>query len=179
MATVSSTYARAFADVVIANRLDPAKTLAETKQIADLVRETKGLREVWENPAIPTEQKRAVLDGIVARTGISQPVRNFIAVILDKGRMKFLAEIVERFREALNQYMGVADAQITTARDLTTEERTELERHLGRATGKAIRAQYGEDRGLLGGVVARVGSTVFDGSVRGQLERIRRQLASA
>ena len=179
MASVPSTYARAFADMVIANRLDPAKTLAETKQIADLVREHKGLREVWENPAIPVDQKRAVLDRIVERTGISQPVRNFIAVVLDKGRMKFLAEIVERFREDLNQYMGVADAAITTARDLATEERTVLERDLGRATGKTIRAQYEEDRALLGGVVARVGSTVFDGSVRGQLERIRRQLASA
>jgi F-type H+-transporting ATPase subunit delta len=179
MPTVPSTYARAFADMVMANRLDPAKTLAETKQIADLVGENKGLREVWENPSIPVEQKRAVLDGIVERTGISQPVRNFVAVVLDKGRMKFLAEIVVRFREDLNQYMGVADAEITTARDLTTEERTGLERDLGRATGKTIRAQYGEDQGLLGGVVARVGSTVFDGSVRGQLERIRRQLATA
>jgi F-type H+-transporting ATPase subunit delta len=179
MASVSSTYARAFADVVMANRLDPAKTLAETEQIASLVRENKGLRDVWENPSIPAEQKRAVLDGIVNRTGISQPVRNFVAVVMDKGRMKFLSKIVERFREDLNHYLGIADAEITTARDLTTEERSELERNLGRATGKTIRAQYEEDRALLGGVVARVGSTVFDGSVRGQLERIRRQLVSA
>lgn len=179
MASVPSTYARAFADVVVANRLDAAKILAETEQIAALVRENRDLREVWETPSIPSEQKRAVLDGIVQRTGISQPVRNFVAVVMDKGRMKFLSEIVGRFREDLNRYMGIAEAEITTVRDLTSEERSELERNLERATGKTIRAQYAEDRAILGGVVARVGGTVFDGSVRGQLERMRRQMTSA
>jgi|SRR5579884_406916 F-type H+-transporting ATPase subunit delta len=178
MASVVGTYARAFADVVMANRLDPSKTLAETQQIATLVRENKELREVWENPSIPAEQKRAVLDAIVKRAGISQPVRNFVAVVMDKGRMKFFGEIVEQFRQDLNQQLGIADAEITTARDLSTEERTGLERELAQATGKKIRARYEENRDILGGVIARVGSTVFDGSVKGQLERIRRQLVS-
>ena len=179
MATVPSTYARAFADVVLSNRLDPDKTLAETEQIRELVAANKDLREVWENPSIPSAEKRAVLDGIVARSGISQPVRNFVAVIMDKGRMRFLSEIVARFREELNRNLGIAEADITTARDLTTEERSELEGNLARATGKTIRARYAEDRAILGGVVARVGGTVFDGSVRSQLERIRRQMAGA
>jgi F-type H+-transporting ATPase subunit delta len=177
MASVTSTYARAFADVVFANRLDPAKTLAETQQIAALVEESKPLREVWQNPSIPAEQKRSVLDGIVKRAGISHPVRNFVAVVIDKGRMKFFSEIVEQFREDLNQQMGIAAAEITTARNLSASERAELEHDLGSATGKKIKAHYQQDRALLGGVVARVGSTVFDGSVKGQLERIRKQLA--
>lgn len=162
----------------MANRLDPGKTLAETQQIANLVRENKELRHVWENPSIPADQKRAVLDGIVKRAGISHPVRNFVAVVMDKGRMKFFGEIVEQFREDLNQQLGIADAEITTARNLSTEERAELERDLARATGKKIKARYDENRAILGGVIARVGSTVFDGSVKGQLERIRRQLVS-
>ena len=178
MASVTSTYARAFADVVMANRLDPAKTLSETQQIAGLVRENKDLREVWENPSIPSDQKRAVLDSIVKRARISQPVRNFVAVVMDKGRMKFFGEIVEQFREDLNQQLGIADAEITTARDLSAQERAELERDLAQVTGKKIKARYDEDRAILGGVIARVGSTVFDGSVKGQLERIKRQLVS-
>ncbi|HZQ17986.1 MAG TPA: ATP synthase F1 subunit delta [Terriglobales bacterium] len=178
MASVTSTYARAFADVVLVNRLDPGKILAETQQIAGLVRGNKELRDVWENPSIPGDQKRAVLDAIVKRAGISQPVRNFVAVVMDKGRMKFFAEIVEQFREDLNQQLGIADAEITTARNLSAEERTELERDLARVTGKKIKARYDENRAILGGVIARVGSTVFDGSVKGQLERIRRQLVS-
>ena len=176
MASVTSTYARAFADVVLANRLDATKTLAEAQQIASLVRENKELRDVWENPSIPAEQKRAVLDAIVKRAKMSQPIRNFVAVVMDKGRMKFFGEIVEQFREDLNQQLGIADAEITTARNLSAEERAELERDLARVTGKKIKARYDENRAILGGVIARVGSTVFDGSVKGQLERIRRQL---
>jgi F-type H+-transporting ATPase subunit delta len=97
---------------------------------------------------------------------------------MDKGRMKFFGEIVEQFREDLNHQLGIADAEITTARDLSAAERAELERELARATGKKIKARYDENRAILGGVIARVGSTVFDGSVKGQLERIRRQLVS-
>ena len=178
MAAVVNTYARAFADVVMANRLDAAKTLAETQQISALVRENRDLREVWEAPSIPAEQKRAVLDGIVKKAGISHPVRNFVAVIMDKGRMRFLSEIVDQFGQELNQRLGFADAEITTARDLSAEERSELERDLARVTGKKIKARYDQDQNILGGAIARVGSTVFDGSVKGQLERIRKQLVT-
>jgi F-type H+-transporting ATPase subunit delta len=176
MATVTSTYARAFADVVMSNRLDATKTLAEAQQISALVRESKALRQVWEAPSIPAEQKRALLDAIVRRAGISRPVRNFVAVLIDKRRMKFLAEIVAQFAQELNQRLGFAEAEITTSRELSREERSELEQDLARVTGKKIKARYAQDRAILGGAVARVGSTVYDGSVRGQLERIRQQL---
>lgn len=177
MATVVNTYARAFADVVIANHLDATKTLDETRQIAALVSESKVLREVWENPSIPAEQKRNVLDAIVQRAGISRPVRNFIAVLIDKGRMHFLSEMVAHFAQELNQRLGFAEAEITTARELGPDERKALESDLSVATGKRVRARYEQDQTLLGGAVARVGSTVFDGSVKGQLEKLRRLLA--
>jgi F-type H+-transporting ATPase subunit delta len=177
MATVTNTYARAFTDVVIAKHLDAAKTLSEAQQIAGLVRSSKDLREVWDNPVVPVEQKRAVLDQIVQRTGISRPVRNFFAVIIDHGRGRFLAEIVAQFAQQLNQRMGFAEAGVTTARELSSEERTQLESDLARVTGKNIRATYSRDEAILGGAIARVGSTVYDGSVKGQLERLREQLA--
>lgn len=178
MATVVNTYARAFADVVMANRLDPARTLAETQQIAALVRDNRELREVWENPSIPADQKRAVLDGIVQRGGLSRSVRNFIAVLIDKGRVRLLNEIVEQFAQELNQRLGFAEAEVITARELGASERSELEADLSRVTGKKIRARYEQDRSILGGAIARVGSTVYDGSVKGQLERIKQQLIS-
>lgn len=179
MATVVNTYARAFADVVMANRLDAARTLREAEQIAALVRENKILREVWENPSIPAEQKRAVLDSIVERIGSSRPVRNFVAVLIDKGRIRFLGEIVAQFAEEVNRRLGFADAEITTARSLSSEETRALESQLARVTGKRIRARYHEDQKILGGAIARVGSTIYDGSVKGQLERIRQQLISS
>lgn len=179
MASVLSTYARAFADVVIDKRLDPARTLAEAQQISALVRDSKVLREVWEAPSILPEQKRAVLDAIVKRAGISQMVRNFIAVLIDKRRMKFLHEIVTQFAQELNQRLGFAEAEITTVRELKADERKELEQDLARVTGKKIKARYDQDKTILGGAVARVGSTVYDGSVKGQLEKIRQQLTAS
>jgi F-type H+-transporting ATPase subunit delta len=178
MASVTNIYARAFADVVIGSRLDAQKTLAETQQIAALVRESKTLRDIWEAPSIPADQKCGVLDGIVKKAGLSRQVRNFIAVLIDKGRIRFLDEIVRQFARELNERLGFAEAAITTARELNASERTTLEGDLARITGKNIRAHYGEDKTLLGGAIARVGSTVYDGSVKGQLERIRQQLVS-
>ncbi len=177
MATVVSTYARAFADVVTANRLDPSRTLTETQQIAAMVEENKALREVWENPSIPAEQKRGVLDGIAKRIGTSRPVRNFIAVLIDKGRVRFLRDIVAQFAQELNQRLGFAEAEITTVRNLSAEERKGLEGDLAQITGKKIKARYVQDGKILGGAIARVGSTVYDGSVKGQLERLRQLLA--
>ena len=179
MATVVNTYARAFADVVMSSHLDAAKTLAETQQISSLMEQSKPLREVWDNPSITAEQKRAVLDAIAQRAGISRPVRNFIAVLIDKRRTRSFAEIVAQFAQELNQRLGFADAQITTARELGVKERTALEQDLTRVTGKTVRARYEQDPAILGGAIARVGSTVYDGSVKGQLERLRQQLASS
>ncbi len=178
MATVVNTYARALADVVIGNRLDAVRTVAEVQQVAGLADQSRELREVWDNPSIAAEQKRAVLDAIVRRAGISPPVRNFVAVLIDKRRTRFLSEIVKQFAHDLNERLGIAEAEVTTARELTVEERAELEADLSRVTGKAIRATYEQNPALLGGAIARVGSTVYDGSVKGQLERIRQQLVS-
>jgi len=177
MATVVNTYARAFAEVVMDMHLDPARTLAEAGQLSALVQENKELREAWENPSIPADQKRAVLDGIVQRSGMLRPVRNFAAVLIDKGRIRLISEIVEQFAQELNQRLGFADAEVITARELPPGERAELEADLARVTGKRIRARYEQDRSILGGAIARVGSTVYDGSVKGQLEKIRQLLA--
>lgn len=179
MASVVNTYARAFADVVMDKRLDPAKILAEAQQISALLRDSAELREVWVAPSIPAEQKRAVLDAIIKRTGISQMVRNFVAVLIDKQRVNILSEIVSEFAHELNQRLGFTEAEITTTRELSPDERSALETDLARVTGKKIRARYDQDRSILGGAIARVGSTVYDGSVKGQLEKIREQLTAS
>jgi F-type H+-transporting ATPase subunit delta len=178
MATVTNTYARAFADVVMSMRLDAASTLAEAQQMATFSRENKGLREVWDAPAISADQKRAVLDSIVQRAKVSRPVRNFVAVLIDHRRTRFIGEIVTQFAQELNQRLGFAEAEVTTARELGAGERAKLEADLTKVTSKKIRATYIEDASILGGAIARVGSTVYDGSVKGQLEKIRQQLVS-
>jgi len=178
MASVPNTYARAFADAVLDGHLDPQKTLKEAQALAALVAESKDLREVWETPSITAEQKRAVLDAIVAREGISRIVRNFVAVLIDHRRTNFLAAIVQQFELELDRRMGFEEVEITSARELNDGERRTLEGKVADLTGKKVRARYQRDPDLLGGAVVKVGSTIYDGSVSGQLERIREALSS-
>lgn len=178
MASVTSTYARAFADAVFSGHHDPDKTLREAKAVAELVAGSKQLRDVWETPSITAEQKRAVLDAIVARVGISRTVRNFVAVLIDHRRISFLGPIVKQFEQELNHRLGFTEAEITSARELSQNDRQILEAKMEKVTGKKVRARYLRDESLLGGAVVKVGSTIYDGSVAGQLERIRKAISS-
>ncbi len=178
MASVASTYARAFADVVLSGHLDPKRAVGGLHRILDLLAESEDLRRVWENPAVPAEQKRKLLDAIVEREGIEHHVRNLIAVLIDHRRMQFLGRIVEQLRKELDARMGFAEAQITSARELGDAEKRSLESQIEKATGKKVRAHFGLDATLLGGAVVRVGSTIYDGSVKGQLEKIREAISS-
>jgi len=178
MASVTSTYARAFADVVFEKHLDPAQTLQEAQSLAQLAASSVELREVWEAPSIPAEQKRALLDAIVARAGYSRTVRNFVAVLMDHRRIRFLDPIVKEFEQELNRRMGFIEAQITTSRELGEPERNALESQVAKLTGQKVRARYSQDGSILGGAIVKIGSTIYDGSVQGQLERIREAISS-
>jgi len=178
MASVTNTYARAFADAVFDARLDAAKTLQEAQAVAALVSGSKELREVWGTPSIPVEQKRAVLDAIAAREGISRTVRNFVAVLIDHRRTSFLGPIVKQFELELDRRMGFEQAEITSSRELSEAERRGIEGQVAKLTGKKVRARYSRDASLLGGAIVRVGSTIYDGSVKGQLEKIREAISS-
>jgi F-type H+-transporting ATPase subunit delta len=177
MASVTSIYARAFADVIFKSRLDAGKTLEQLHWLSGRLRENPDLRRVWENPAIAAEQKRAVLDSIAKRENLSPQVRNFVAVLIEHRRTHFFDAIVEQLGRELDARMGFAEAQITTARDLSEPEKRTLEAKVEKLTGKKVRARYARDPTILGGAVVRVGSTIYDGSVLGQLESIREQIA--
>lgn len=179
MASVAGTYARAFADVVLGDRLDAGRSIGELRGVATLLRESSDLRRVWENPAIPAEQKRRILDVVSQRDGILKQVRNLIAVLIDHRRIPFLEPIIAQLEKELDARMGFAEAQITSTRELADAEKREFEAQVQKLTGKKVRARYGQDASLLGGAVVRVGSTIYDGSVKGQLERIREEISGA
>jgi F-type H+-transporting ATPase subunit delta len=178
MASVASTYARAFADVVLSAHLDADRSIGELRAIATLLHQSSDLRRVWENPAVPAEQKRRVLDVVVERDGISKQVRNLAAVLIDHRRIHFLEPIIAQLEKELDARLGFAEAEITSARVLGDAERREFETQVGKLTGKKVRARYGQDASLLGGAVVRVGSTIYDGSVKGQLERLKVAISS-
>jgi F-type H+-transporting ATPase subunit delta len=178
MASVVGTYARAFADVVMkaSNQLDPARALQELHSVDALLKESDQLRRVLENPSIPGDRKRAVLDAITARLGTTRQVRNFVAVLTDNRRLPLFGEILKQVEQELNDRQGFAEAQVSTARQLGDPEKQMLEAEIARMTGKKVRVRYEQDASLLGGAVVQVGSTIYDGSVKGQLEKIREQL---
>jgi F-type H+-transporting ATPase subunit delta len=179
MASAISVYARALADVVLESRLDAARTLKELRALSSLLAGHSDLRRVWENPAIAAGQKRGVLDAIAKHEGLSRQVRNFVAVLIDHRRMHLFDRIVDQLQHELDARMGFAEAQITSFRELSDPEKRALESQVEKLTGKKVRARYSRDASILGGAVVRVGSTIYDGSVLGQLERIREQIAGS
>jgi F-type H+-transporting ATPase subunit delta len=178
MAAVTSRYARAFADVVFERRLDPRKTEEELRSIADLLASSPELRTIWENPSVTAQQKHAVLGAIVERMGASRMVRNFLALLIDNRRIAALPKILRQLSLELNERLGLAEAEVTTARQLSPEEQRALEAQVARITGRKVRAHYSTDPAVLGGAVVKVGSTVYDGSIRGQLQRLKEALSN-
>lgn len=180
MAIVDLRYARALDEVVLEKNLSRGDV---KQQLADFLQTFAGsseLREALENPSIPEEQKLRVLDAIAARSGMSPTVRNFLAVVTHHLRLAELGEIVDAYLSRADESGGVADAEVTTARPVDGEERRLLESSILRLSGGAsVRASYHEDPALLGGAVIRLGSTVYDGSVRGHLEQMRQRMLAA
>ena len=177
---LATRYARALADLVLdpKSTVRPEAALAELVQFEQALRTSNELRNILLSPAVPPARKRAVTARLAAALGIATTVRNFLYVVIDRRRIGMLREIRTAFEGQLDQRTGIARAEIRSARDLAPAERTSIESALARLSGKAIRGQFATDPELLGGVVARVGSTVYDGSVRGQLAALRRRLVS-
>ncbi len=127
-------------------------------------------------PALNAEVKRQVIEKIAAKMNIDTAVRNFIYLLVDHRRTEMLAEIQQAFRAELNARLGIVEAEVTSARELSAAEKKELTAVLEKRTGKKIEARFQEDEALLGGAIVRLGSTIYDGSVRDQLDRLREQL---
>ena len=178
MAAVLGRYARAYADVAIKNKLNPEKTVAEFEQMAQTIHGSRELRNVLQSPAVNREQKLNLLDSIIKHIGASTMLRNFLAVLIDHRRIGNISELLEQFKQELDRRRGIADAKVSSVRELTSMEKQSLEKQLGEITGKTVRATYSEDASLLGGVLVRVGSTIYDGSVHGRLQRMRTEIAA-
>lgn len=177
MAAFVSRYASAFLDVVSDAKLD---TAAIDQQLNDFLATWQGsseLREFFVNPSIPAAQKVAILDKLNAKLGMMKELRNLIAVLINNGRIGQVAEVAAAYRALLQQKMGIKPAEIVTARELSKEEREALVVEVGKLAGARIEASFKQDKSILGGTVVRIGSTVYDGSVRGRLERLREELA--
>ncbi len=175
---VANRYARALSEV-LGPQGDYRTALSELQDFAAASRESADLREVMETPAVTPPDKLRVLDAILARMGISKTVSNFLRVLLENYRMNFLQEIVGAFRKVADDREGLIRVKVLSATGFTEAERQALRERFERLTQKKVECEFSIDPALIGGVVAQAGSTVYDGSVRGQLERVRRRLLEA
>jgi F-type H+-transporting ATPase subunit delta len=178
MAAFVARYATAFLEVVTAAKLDTDAISGQFNDFLNTWRGSSELREFFVNPAIPNAQKVQFLDTLNAKLGLRKELRNLLAVLIDNGRIASVTEVAEAWRKLLQQQSGIRQAEIVTARELDAEERDALVAEIGKLAGAKVEASFKLDTTILGGTVVRIGSTVYDGSVRGRLDRLKEALIS-
>jgi F-type H+-transporting ATPase subunit delta len=175
-AAFAARYARAFADVVSSARLDAGGLDRQLNDFLGSWDRSADLREVFLNPAIPATQKIAILDKLNARMGLQKEMRNLLAVLIHNDRIGDVHEVATAWRAEMQERLGIRQAEIVTARELNSQERAQLVAGVGALAGSRIEPTFKLDESIIGGTVVRIGSTVYDGSVRGRLERLKEAL---
>ena len=172
---VARRYAVALADVVTSSG-ESQEVRDELSAWESLIQANPQLSEIFRHPTIPQEQKRGVLNELIARSRARPTTANFLQVLLQNHRLADLSEINRQFVQELDRRAGVVNAKVTTARPVSSDMQDALRARLAEITGSKVRLEFGVDDNLIGGVVTRIGSTLYDGSVRGQLQHIRRKM---
>jgi F-type H+-transporting ATPase subunit delta len=168
-------YARALLEVAI-KESDPERVGQQLASFADLVGGNAELRGTLTNPVIPVPGKRRLTEGLVARLELTPPVSKLLLMLADRDRFSLLPDLLDVYRERLEEYLQVVRAEVTTAMPLPADDAVRLKDRLAAATGRRVTLTTKVDPALIGGMVARIGSTVYDGSVATQLERMRTTL---
>jgi F-type H+-transporting ATPase subunit delta len=178
LTAVAKRYADALADVVTAqgSALRPEDAVAELRSFESALEGSAELRTALVSPAVPAGRKKAVVGRIAEALALSRVTRNFLFVLVDHRRIASLREILHLFELTIDERLGFARAEITSAGELTESQRTALDAELRKLTGSRVRMRFTVDPSLIGGVTAKIGSTVYDGSVRGHLQSLARRL---
>jgi F-type H+-transporting ATPase subunit delta len=175
--SASLQYANALADVA----LRQGAADVALKQLGDFAAAfgvSAELRNFLTSPGVPREAKHEVIEKIAAHIGAGKIIRNFLFIVADHQRTHILPEIVACFQDVIRQRQGIAEAEISSAVELSAGQKKRFAQTLERLTGKKIEAKYSLDPALLGGAVVRVGDTIYDGSVRSSLNQMRVRLAA-
>jgi F-type H+-transporting ATPase subunit delta len=173
-------YATAFVEILFSPNppLSPEQALSELSSFDAMVASAPDLKHILNSPAVSRVRKRGVIAKIAEQTGLSTTVRNFLYVVIDRGRPALLPVLRKKVEEFVDARRGIARAQVATAAALNDEQKAAIGAELSRVTGKKVQCDFHWDPALLGGVVARIGSTVYDGSVRGKLTALKSRLTA-
>ena len=180
LSALAKRYAEAFAEVVTrsGSPLAPLEAEAELQRFEEALAGSGDLREALASPAVPMGRKRAVLGRLATVLRLSALTRDFLCVVAGHRRMAALPEIVRAFEAGLDARLGQARAEVISASEMDEAGRAALAAALERLTGRRVLMRISLDEALLGGAVARIGSTVYDGSLRGQLAALERRLGA-
>jgi F-type H+-transporting ATPase subunit delta len=176
MADFAARYARAFADVVLGDGIPIDQVNAQLNDFLSTLEGSADLRQALFNPALAADVRVRVIDALAPRLHLARAVRNFLAVLLRHDRMSAVEEIVAAYRAEVDRRQGISNVEVISARRLDADERSQMEQQVARLAGTQVRARFREDNGLMGGAVVRIGSTIYDGSVRGRLDRMKQEL---
>ena len=184
--TAANRYARAILEVAVkeAQGVGGASAVGETLQrieqelaaFAELFNQHPTLEKVLLNPAVPVPQKRAAVIALTDRAQALPIVAKLLVVLAERDRLVLVPDLLAQYRERLLDYQNVVRAQVTTAMPLGTDRAKAIEASLARVTGRTVRLATAVDPTIIGGVVARIGSTIYDGSVTRQLQKMKARL---
>jgi F-type H+-transporting ATPase subunit delta len=169
-------YARALLDVTT-EESDPVAAEADLAAFVDMVQRHPDLQRTLANPVVSANAKRALVQQIVDRTQPSAPVGKLLLLLATRGRLELLPDILDVYRERLMEHRQVVQAEVTTAAPLSPERVAELQQRLARITGRTVAMTAKVNAAIIGGVVTRIGSTVYDGSIATQLAKVRHRLS--
>ncbi len=177
MKSATLQYANALADIALEQgAADPV--LRQLSDFNAAYEESAELRTFLGSPAVNREAKHGVIEKLIARLGASRIMRNFLFLVIDHQRAPLLPQMLESFQHVLQQRQGVAEAEVVSSTPLNDAQKSQLQQTLEKLTGKKIQATYLQDPALLGGVLVRIGDTIYDGSLRNRLEQMRSSLAA-
>src|SRR5207244_5424768 len=174
MSVAANPYAKALMDV-----LYPEKAEAGIQQLQDflsLLNDQPDARRFLENPTMAGDRRKRMLKEIFDALSLDRRVANFIGILADRARLPILEEIIQAYQKLLDERQGILRARVTSAHSLDPSEQRELAARLEQATGKQLRMEVTVDPSLIGGMVAQVGTTIYDGSVRQQLQAFKSRL---
>lgn len=177
---IATRYANALVEAVMnpGSGVEPSNAVEQLRTFQSVVESSSDLRNVLASPAVSMPRKRAVITSLAERLDLPRIIRNFLLVLNDHRRSGAIAEVTAAFDVLLDERLGFVRAEIVSARKLEPEQESALSNELTNLTGKRVRMHFGVDPELIGGVVARIGSTVYDGSVRGQLSSMAHRLTA-
>jgi F-type H+-transporting ATPase subunit delta len=171
-------YARAVFDTILAEKKDLLQAYHDLRDFAALAVSHEMLGRVMTNPAIPAARKRGLVEQLIARAGTMQPpVAKLLLLLAERDRLALVADVARAYEHRLMDHQKVVRAEVVTAVSLPEDRMRALQAGLTRATGREVQLATRVDPSIIGGAVARIGSTVYDGSVTRQLERLRETLA--